>query len=324
MAARARYRAGVMRAVIGCVLIVLATLSGCGDKPRATAKRPVITVSTPPAASGPAPSDAGAAGSGASIGPQASGAAAGTRGPAPSAALTAYVAGRPGHLGLVVRDRTTKETWRVGETTFAAWTASTIKVAIAATLYERQRAGTIKLTATDRTNLRAMLVDSSNEAADALWNAYDGVGMIDGFRTKYGMSNLAVVSGYRPYWRHLQCTAEDLTALMGYVLDRLPAADRGDLVSLLRAAGTAHPWGVWAAGPAQLPGHKPGWAFKPEGKPDHWVTHSVGFAGPGERYIVAVTYDLPVGRGVDDGIQAVSDVVALAFGRPVPAQVKGP
>jgi hypothetical protein len=71
-------------------------------------------------------------------------------------------------------------------------------------------------------------------------------------------------------------------------------------------------------------GHKPGWAFKPEDRPDHWVVHSVGFAGPGERYVVAVMYDLPPGLGVRAGSQAVSDVVALAFDRPVPVAVTGP
>jgi hypothetical protein len=312
-----------MRRVVGCLLIVLAALSGCGGKPRATAASPAAP-SMPTAESSPAPSEAGAPSSDRSFGPRVAGSGAGSRGPAPSLALNDYVARQPGHLGLVVRDRATKQTWLVGDTKFAAWTASTIKLAIATTLLERQATGAIQLSATDRTNMRAMLVDSSNDATDALWSAYDGVGMLDGFRTRYGMSSLAVVPGYRAYWRHLQCTAEDLTALMGYVLDRLPAADRSDLVSLLRASGAAHPWGVWAAGTAQRPGHKPGWAYKPEGRPDHWVTHSVGFAGPGERYTVAVMYDLPIGRGVEDGIQAVSDVVALAFGRPVPAQAKGP
>jgi hypothetical protein len=70
-------------------------------------------------------------------------------------------------------------------------------------------------------------------------------------------------------------------------------------------------------------GHKPGWAFKPEGNPDHWVVHSVGFAGPGERYVVAVTYDQPRGRNAKQGAQTISDVVSLAFGRP-PRAVKGP
>jgi hypothetical protein len=63
--------------------------------------------------------------------------------------------------------------------------------------------------------------------------------------------------------------------------------------------------------------------LKPEGRPTHWVVHSVGFAGPGERYVVAVMYDLPAGHGAKDGAQTVTDVVALAFGRAIVA-VRGP
>jgi hypothetical protein len=244
-------------------------------------------------------------------------------GPSLRPALAAYVRGKPGTLSVQFRDRVAGTTWQVGNTGFATWTASTIKLAVATALLERARAGSIALSASDRTTMRSMIVNSSNEATDALWEKYDGVGMLPTFRERYGMANLAVVSGFRPYWRHLQCSTTDLTAVMSYALGSLAAADRTELVGWLRAAAKTQPWGVWAAGSAQSPGHKPAWAFKPEGRPDHWVVHSVGFAGPNERYVLAVMYDLPEGRGVKDGAQAVSDVVALAFGRPL-VQVRGP
>src|SRR6476646_9972688 len=53
-------------------------------------------------------------------------------------ATAQYVRQRPGRLGVLVRDRTSGAVWRTGATTEPMWTGSTIKVAIAATLLERQ------------------------------------------------------------------------------------------------------------------------------------------------------------------------------------------
>jgi hypothetical protein len=305
-------------AMLATVLAVVA-LAGCAQDPGGGRR----TAGASPAASGSAPEPAPTPTTGQPAAPAGSPATVSAAGPALRPALADYVRGRPGTLSVQFRDRVTGTTWQVGNTGFATWTASTIKLAVATALLERGRAGSIALSASDRTTMRSMIVNSSNEATDALWEKFDGVGMLPTFRDRYGMANLAVVSGYRPYWRHLQCSTSDLTAVMSYALGTLAAADRAELVGWLRAAAKAQPWGVWAAGSAESPGHKPGWAFKPEGRPDHWVVHSVGFAGPNERYVLAVMYDLPKGRGVKDGAQAVSDVVALAFGRPF-AQVRGP
>jgi hypothetical protein len=240
------------------------------------------------------------------------------------ASAASYVAKRPGKLGVIVTDRTTGTSWRTGVTTEATWTASTIKLAIASDLLERHRAGSIALTSGDRANLRAALVDSSNDAAHALWTKYDGVGALSRYRDRFGMKGLSVVPGYDPYWRHLRCTAEDLSALMAYVLTTLNAADRAYLIDTLRSVNRNQRWGVWAAGAALRPGLKAGWAEKPDPGGGHWVTHSVGFAGPGERYVIAVWYRLPPSGSLNSGVQAVSDVVALVFGAPVPAKVSAP
>lgn len=239
-------------------------------------------------------------------------------------AASAYLAKRPGRLGVVVRDRTTGAVWRAGTTGEATWTASTIKVAIAADLLERHRSGAIALDGTDRANLSTALVDSSNDAAHALWTRYDGPGMLARFRDRYGMKGLSVVPGHDAYWRNLRCTAEDLSALMSYVLDSLAGEDRAYLVGRLRSVAGNQRWGVWAAGAAQRPGNKAGWAQKPDPEGTHWVTHTVGFAGPGERYVVAVTYRLLPTGSLGGGVQVVSDVVAHVFGTPVPAKVSAP
>jgi len=50
----------------------------------------------------------------------------------------------------------------------------------------------------------------------------------------------------------------------------------------------------------------------------------VGFAGDGERYVVAVTYRLTPSGSLSDGVHTVSDLVATVFGAPVPAKVSIP
>jgi hypothetical protein len=240
-------------------------------------------------------------------------------------ATAAYAGKRPGRIGVVMRDRQTGAVWRNGPTADPMWTGSTIKLAIATNLLERHRAGTIRLTAADRQTMSTMLRSSSNDATDTLWNRYDGPQMLERFRTGYGMKSLSVVSGLSTYWRHLRCTADDLDRLMTYVLGgNLHADDRAYLVSTLRGVADNQHWGVWAAGPRLQPGNKDGWAIKPDPGGEHWVTHTVGFAGPAERYVVVVMYSQPPGGSLSAGVQAVSDAAALLFGGQTPAKVSVP
>jgi hypothetical protein len=228
-------------------------------------------------------------------------------------------------MGILLHDRSTGAVWRTGATDDPMWTASTIKVAIAATLLERQRAGKIHLSSADRATMSEMLKASSNDAADTLWNRYDGPKMLDRFRSGYGMTRLSVVKGEEIYWRNLRCTANDLDHLMAYVLGTgLHPDDRAYLVNTLRAVADNQHWGTWVLGPALRPGNKDGWAMKPDPGGDHWVAHTAGFAGPGERYVVVVMYSLPPSGTLTDGVQAVSDAVALLFGGPVPAKATSP
>jgi hypothetical protein len=240
------------------------------------------------------------------------------------AAAQALLATKPGKLAAIVGDLRAGATWRAGPTTNVTWTASTIKVAIATALLEWHRTGRIKLDTTDRSNIHAALVASSNDATTALWNRYAGQSMLDVFRNSYGMSSLSVVPGYDLFWRHLRCSAEDLYQLMSYVLTKAPADIRGFLVGELRMVDTAQHWGVWAAGSAMRPGNKDGWAQKPDPGGTHWVTHTAGFAGQDERYVVVVTYSLPPSGTLSEGTQTVSDLVATVFGAPVPAKISTP
>jgi hypothetical protein len=240
------------------------------------------------------------------------------------AAAAAMLPGWHGTVGIIVRDRKTGAYWRAGVTDHPTWTASTIKLALVTGLLERARAGEITLDATAHQQIAAILDFSSDDAATALWNRYGRDGQVPRFQQAYGMTGLTFIAGFPRTWGHLKCTAEDLMRLMSYVLDTLDAPDRGYLVDAMRRVGTIQRWGVYAAGPAQRPGTKNGWSIEPDTGGEHWVTNAVGFAGPDERYAVAVMYQLPPGPGIEVGVHAVSDLVATVFGAPTPAPVTVP
>jgi len=242
------------------------------------------------------------------------------------AEVTAYTrrtVGAHGYLSVVFTDRVTGATWRTGDTAHPGWTASTVKLAIAADLLRRDRAHQITLSAADRHDLATMLNFSDNAATDRLWKAYGDDAMLARFRSEFGMTGLRFVPGFTPrtYWGFVKCTSDDLAALMRYVLT---SADRDYLVAAMRGVAANQQWGVWGAGPAQRPGNKDGWSFESDPYGKHWVTDTVGFAGPAERYTLAIMYQVGPAGSLADGVHAVSDVAALLFGTPAPARVTVP
>src|SRR6476646_964190 len=210
------------------------------------------------------------------------------------AEVTAYAkrtVGAHGYLSVVFTDRVTGATWRTGDTTHPGWTASTVKLAIAADLLRRDRAHQITLGAADRHDLATMLNFSDNAATDRLWNAYGDDAMLARFRADFGMTGLRFVPGFTPrtYWGFVKCTADDLAALMRSVL---AGPDRDYLVAAMRGVAPNQQWGVWGAGAAQQPGNKDGWSFESDPYGKHWVTDTVGFAGPAQRYTLAIMYQV--------------------------------
>jgi hypothetical protein len=231
-----------------------------------------------------------------------------------------------GYLSVVFTDRQTGHTWRFGPTQHEGWTASTIKLAIATDLLGRQRAGQITLTAADRHDMATMLNFSDEGASDRLWAKFGGEDMLARFRNQYGMTGLHFVPGFtaKTYWGFVKCTTDDLAALMNYIFARVNPADRAYLVDALRGVAPNQQWGVWAAGHDQRPGNKDGWSYETDPYGKHWVTNTVGFAGPDERYLVAVMYQVDPSGTLAGGVHSVSDVVALLFGVPIPAHVTVP
>jgi hypothetical protein len=218
------------------------------------------------------------------------------------AAVTGYLATRPGTVGIVLRDRSTGAIWRNQYAATPVWTASTIKLAMAVDLLRRHRTGQLTLSAADRVTMNAMLHSSDDDAADTLWFKYAGANHLsynDEFPA-FGMTTLVPQPGftnYFPYWGFQKCTPDDLDRLMHYVLTTVNPIDRAYLISELQHVAPDQQWGVWASDQGASAGSKDGWSLEQGG----WVMNSIGFAGPGQRYTLAIMNSLNGQGGYDDG-----------------------
>lgn len=223
-----------------------------------------------------------------------------------------YLSTRPGVVGFVLRDRGTGAQYRNGHAGDLIWTASTIKLAMVVDLLTRQREGSISLSADDRAAMAAMLHSSDDDAADTLWARYSGDDHQSFNRDfpRYGMTDLVPQRGFStmfPYWGFQKSTAADLDRLINYTLTRLAPADTAEIVTALQHVDPDQRWGVWGAGPQMAPGNKDGWSSEQGG----WVINSVGFAGAGQRYTLAVMNALGGQGGYDDGVATTTELSRL-------------
>lgn len=240
------------------------------------------------------------------------------------AAATTFVAAQKGHLGIVVKDRVSGAVWRAGEPDFPIWAGSTPKLAFTVALKEQAAAGRVTLSGSDQAEIARMLSVSDNDAADRLWDRYaNSAALMTTWQTTYGMTKATYVDGFPGRWGFVKCTSQDLVNLMSYILDKLDPADRKYIVDSMRTVGPPQQWGVWGAGPSLRPGVKDGWSIeKDDSGTDHWITATVGFVGPDERYVVGAMYDqIPGTDSIEAGVHVLTDLVATAFGAPVPAPV---
>jgi hypothetical protein len=158
---------------------------------------------------------------------------------------------------------------------------------------------------------QSLYTSNDNDASD-LWAKYeDGsfLGRIHGF----GM-NTATFTSSVPQWGFMYCSAKDLDNLMNYVLNSTPPSVRNYLVYRLQhVSAIDQQWGVWGAGPQNAPGNKDGWEYDPP-----WITNTVGFAGPNQRYTVAIMYNLEDygaggNAGFNYGTNVLTQISSLLF-----------
>jgi hypothetical protein len=228
------------------------------------------------------------------------------------AAVNSFLAGRPGVTGYVLRDRTTGGIYRNANAGTMFWTASTIKLGMAEDLLNRARVGAITISPQDRSEMESMLAVSDDNAADYLWDKYAGPDRMafDNALRANGMTGLTpefTPQNSKPYWGFQQCTPNDLDRLMDNILTHMNPDDQAYLLDRMRSVDTNQHWGVWAAGPSMRPGLKNGWSQESSG----WVVNSVGFAGPGQRYTLAVMNNLGSQGGFADGQTTTTHVAQL-------------
>ncbi|WP_041562914.1 tat pathway signal sequence [Nocardia brasiliensis] len=225
-----------------------------------------------------------------------------------------YLKGRPGVTGYVVRDRVSGGVYANANAENAVWTASTIKLAIAEDLLNRARVGAINLTPEDRGLMESMLATSNDRATDVLWAKYAGLDRMafnNAFRAN-GMATLVpqpTNTALFPDWSFQKCTAADLDRLMDNILNQMHPDDRAYLLDRMRSVDSNQHWGVWGAGAPMRPGLKNGWSEEQGG----WVVNSVGFAGPGERYTLAIMTAMGNAGGYEDGAATDTKVAEMLF-----------
>ena len=218
-----------------------------------------------------------------------------------------YIARPAGGIGIVLRDRQDGAVWRNSEAGTEFPAASTVKLAMVVDLLLRNHSGQITLSGDDWDEIDQMLHDSSDSAADRLWFEYfDGssVNRLAG----YG-APAAVFTADPPYWGYMDCTADYLDGLIGYVLDELPPSMRDFIVNRLRRVAPDQRFGVWGAGRGADPGNKDGWEYDS----GVWVVDSVGFAGPGARYTLSMMYGLEGNGSFGDGADTLTQIAGLLF-----------
>lgn len=218
------------------------------------------------------------------------------------AAADAYLSTRPGSVGYVLRDRKTGAVYRNSHAGDMVWTASTIKLGMVVDLFARQSAGLLRLTDNDIALMGKMLHTSDNDAADTLWTRYGGPDhtIFNNDFPHFGMTRVQPQRGFGdmfPYWGFQKSTTDDLDQMVNYMLTRLRPNETAWIVGAMQNVDPIQQWGVWGAGPNMAPGNKDGWSDEQGG----WVTNTVGFAGPGQRFTLAVMNALNGAGGNADG-----------------------
>jgi hypothetical protein len=227
------------------------------------------------------------------------------------AAVQAYLRHRPGVVGVVLRDRSTGAVWENAHAHTRIYMASTSKLAMAAALLMQNQAGAIHLSARDMSVLHEMLHVSSDTAADTLWFKF-GAPFYTGFFPRVGLATARYVAApgiTPPYWGEMLCSAADLSRVITYVLDDMPAPLRDYLVTTLSHVAADQHFGVWGAGSSSRPGNKDGWSVEQPG----WIINSVGFAGPRQRYTLAMMNSLNGHGGYHAGTDTLTQVAAILF-----------
>ncbi|MHB9862948.1 serine hydrolase [Streptomyces sp. YIM S03343] len=169
-------------------------------------------------------------------------------------------------------------------------TASIVKVDILATvLLQAQDAGR-QLTATEKSYATAMIENSDNESASALWRTIGKADGLDAANKRFGLTDTEGGDGM--LWGLTQTTAADQLTLLQQVFgdgddSKLSAASRAYMAGLMKTIEVDQQWGVSAAADGSAWALKNGWLAR--STTGLWDVNSIGRVTAGDTdYLVAV------------------------------------
>jgi len=226
--------------------------------------------------------------------------------------VASYAAGRMGNVTAAVYDRATGRTTVYGPGVVET-TASVEKVDILATLLSQAQAAGRALTAGEQSAAAAMVQESDNDSATALWNE-TGQGVDEAaYNASAGMGQTAIDPAYR--WGFTTTTALDQVTLMrtvGYPGPSLTAPSQALMLDLMSHVDPTQAWGV-SAGPGlgDYVALKNGWYPTSPIGPGGWQVNSIGLVqGHGRDYAIAILTagDPSEAYGIDT-IEGISSLV---------------
>ncbi len=227
-----------------------------------------------------------------------------------TAAMASVTVAEGAEVSVAVLDPDSGESASYGTGAFD--TASIVKVDILAALLLRAQDAGRSLTTEEKTYAVAMIENSDNDSASALWRAIGTAGGLDAANVRFGLTGTA--GGDGPLWGLTQTTAADQVALLRQVFvadgSELSEASRAYVRGLMGRIADGQRWGVSAA--ADGTGGT-AWALKNgwlrRSTTGLWVVNSIGrVESGGHGYLVAV-----VSRG--SGTQAEGITLTEAAAR---------
>ncbi|MER6163911.1 serine hydrolase [Streptomyces violaceorubidus] len=193
-------------------------------------------------------------------------------------------------------------------------TASIVKVDILAALLLRAQDSGRSPTAAEKAYATAMIEDSDNDAASALWRAIGTADGLDAANERFGLTGTE--GGDGPLWGLTRTTAADQVTLLRQVFvadgSALSPASRAYVRALMERIAQGQRWGVSAAADAAGGAAGPTWALKNgwlrRSTTGLWVVNSIGrVKRGGHGYLVAV-----VSRGSGTQAEGISLTEAAA------------
>lgn len=225
------------------------------------------------------------------------------------AAMAAY--GRnTDKLGIAVRDLRSGVDYDV-RADYASQSASMAKVMLSIMALRTARAGGAEADFATRTRISRALIDSDNDAADALWEYAGRREAYDATARALGLPATTHSDPAREFWSWTWTTPSDHRTLMAQLVKGTPAlldADRRYLLDVMSKTNAAQTWGV--GHPRSSTVHvqmKNGWV-QFQSTDNLWAVNSVGHVeGAGRDYLACFMCRVPTfdeGRRLLDAIGA--------------------